>query len=127
MDLHTLLTVGFVVLAVGTAFVMARVGAVAIGVLPATPGVSDAAGDATGTDEDVSTSETGEDVSTSETGEDASATATDEDVSTIRDGADRLGGSRITAADYERIRNHLQKDRCHRRPDDLLPSDDDGS
>ena len=118
MDLHTLLTVGFVVLAVGTAFVMARVGAVAIGVLPATPGVSDAAGDATGTDEDVSTSETGED---------ASATATDEDVSTIRDGADRLGGSRITAADYERIRNHLQKDRCHRRPDDLLPSDDDGS
>jgi len=117
MDLHTLLTVGFVVLAVGTAFVMARVGAVAIGVLPATPGVSDAAGDAAG---DATGDET-------ETDEDASATATDEDVSTIRDGADRLGGSRITAADYERIRNHLQKDRCHRRPDDLLPSDDDGS
>jgi hypothetical protein len=123
MDLHTLLTVGFVVLAVGTAFVVARVGAVAIGVLPATPGVSDAAG----TDEDVSNPEAEEDASATATGEDASATATGEDVSTIRDGADRLGGSRITAADYERIRNHLQKDRCHRRPDDLLPSDDDGS
>jgi len=105
MDPQTLLTVGFVVLVAATLFVTAHVGAVAVGLLPAGRGADDT--DPTNRSSDASKSV--------ETGESVSA-----------DGDD-TGRSRITAADHERIRNHLEKDRFHRRPDDLLPSDDDGS
>jgi len=105
MDWNTLLTVGFVVLVAATLFVTAHAGAVAIGVLPSGSGIE--GGSRKGGFDESPTTETTE------------STSADHD-----DGAD---GSRITAADRERIRSHLEKDRCHRRPDDLLPSDDDGS
>jgi hypothetical protein len=103
MDSNTLLTVGFVVLVAAALFVTVRAGAVAAGVLPPATRGRD------GTEADGAT--------TAETEAEAA-----EDASADRDDADR---SRITAADHERIRSHLEKDRFHRRPDDLLPSDDD--
>jgi len=110
MDLHTLLTVGFVVLVAATLFVTAHAGAVAIGVLPAHSEVDDANSGARETDDEAT-----------------SGVAGDERVSASRDDTDGRGGSRLTADDHERIRTHLAKDRVHRRPDDLLPSDDDRS
>ena len=105
MDSHTLLTVAFVVLTAATLFVTARIGAVAIGVLPATPGTDDGTADARKTDHPPSAE-------------------ADERRSTTRDDWE---GSRMTVDDHERIRRHLEKDRFRRRPDDLLPSDDDRS
>jgi hypothetical protein len=116
MDSQTLLTIGFVALTAAVLFVTARVGAVAIGVLPSEPGVSDANGDANGARRDT---DSGRD-----TGDAASAA---EPVSDSHADADGGVASRITMDDYERIRRHLEKRRPHRSPDDLLPSDDDGS
>lgn len=106
MEPHTLLMVGFVVLA-GAVFVTARVGAAAVGVLPASG--------AGGADERDTEPDT--------------ANETDEGISAARDDIE-WGASRITADDRERMRKHLEKDPLHRSPDDLLPSDaddDDGS
>jgi Asp-tRNA(Asn)/Glu-tRNA(Gln) amidotransferase A subunit family amidase len=114
MDTHTLLTVGFVVLVAAVAFVTARVGAVAIGVLPAAPGVDEAGTETHTVDDAASVAETvNGDAGDDETGDCG--------------GADRWDGSRITTDDLDRIRRHLAKDRFHRRPDDLRPSDDERS
>jgi hypothetical protein len=102
MEQHTLLLVGFVVLAAAV-FVTARVVAVAIGVLPD-------ATDAGGTRD----------------AKPDGGDRTDEDVATARDDTDGWETSRITAADRERMRKHLEKDPLRRSPDDLLPSDSDG-
>jgi len=113
MDPHTLLTVGFVVLVAAVAFVTARVGAVAIGVLPPAPGVSGTGTGAPADDDAASGAET----------DDGSV-----DGAPVEAGAaGRSGKSRITADDLDRIRTHLAKDRFHRRPDDLRPSDDEKS
>ncbi|MFB6101425.1 MAG: hypothetical protein ABEJ73_02555 [Haloplanus sp.] len=106
MDSHTLLTIGFVVLAASAVFLTVHAGAVAIGVLPTSPGVRDANGDVRDADGDAE-----------------SAAETDEN------DADERRESRITADDRERMRQHLEKDHLRRTPDDLLPSDadDDGS
>ena len=104
MDSNTLLTVGFVVFVAATLFVTVHAGAVAVGLLPPARRTDDTAREGRESEESES----------AEAGESASAD-------------DDTGRSRITAADHERIRSHLEKDRFHRRPDDLLPSDDDGS
>jgi hypothetical protein len=111
MDSNTLLTVGFVVLVAATLFVTAHAGAVAVGLLPPARRTDDT--EREGLDADGS--------ATAETNENASDG--DEGVFV----GDDTGRSRITADDHERIRSHLEKNRFHRRPDDLLPSDDDGS
>lgn len=121
MDPDTLLTVGFVVLVAGALFVTARVGAVAIGVLPSAPGVDDAGGDATSAD--AADSATAGEADGSSSSDDASV----DSASVDGEDADRWGRSRITADDLDRIRTHLEKDRVHRCPDDLRPSDDEGS
>ncbi|AXG07714.1 hypothetical protein DU500_15470 [Haloplanus rubicundus] len=113
MDSNTLLTVGFVALVAATLFVTAHAGAVAVGLLPPARGTDDAKREAR---------EPGESKAV-EAGESGPVEA---DGRVSADGDD-TGRSRITAADHERIRSHLEKDRFHRRPDDLLPSDDDGS
>jgi len=116
MDSQTLLTVGFVVLVAVTLFVTAHAGAVAVGLLPAVRRADDAARE---------TRDPGESkAAEADESEAVEADEVDEGVSVDGDDAER---SRITAADHERIRSHLEKDRFHRRPDDLLPSDDDGS
>lgn len=119
MDTHTLLTVGFVVLVAAVAFVTARVGAVAIGVLPAAPGVDEAGTETHIVDDAASVAETADD--------DAGDGEAGDDETGDRGGADRWDGSRITTDDLDRIRRHLAKDRFHRRPDDLRPSDDERS
>lgn len=126
MDPHTLLTVGFVVLVAGTLFVTARIGAVAIGVLPSTPGVDDAGGDATSPDADDSSTAGGQPAGEAD-GLSSSDDASVDSASVDGEDADRWGRSRITADDLDRIRRHLEKDRVHRCPDDLRPSDDEGS
>ena len=113
MDSNTVLTVGFVVLVAAALFVTVRAGAVAVGLLPPARGTDD------GTREARDSGESGP-VEAGESG----PVETDGSVSAEGDDA---GRSRITAADHERIRSHLEKDRFHRRPDDLLPSEDDGS
>jgi hypothetical protein len=107
MDSNTVVTVGFVVLVAAALFVTVRAGAVAVGLLPPARGTDDGTREA----RDSGESKVGE---------------ADESGGVEADGDD-AGRSRITAADRERIRSHLEKDRFHRRPDDLLPSDDDGS
>jgi hypothetical protein len=104
MDSNTLLTVGFVALVAATLFVTAHAGAVAVGLLPPARGTDDTTREERDPDE-------------------SGSVEADERASVGGD----TGRSRITAADHERIRSHLEKDRFHRRPDDLLPSDDDGS
>jgi hypothetical protein len=104
MDSQTLLTVGFVVLVAATLFVTAHAGAVAVGLLPPARETDDATRERRDAD--------------------GSATAEPDESASVGNDTDR---SRITEADHERIRSHLEKDRFHRRPDDLLPSDDDGS
>ena len=120
MDSNTFLTVGFVALVAATLFVTAHAGAVAVGLLPSARDPDDAAREER--DPDVSTTA---DTTREGWNPDGSTTA-EVDKSVSADGDD-TGRSRITAADHERIRSHLEKDRFHRRPDDLLPSDDDGS
>ena len=110
MDSNTLLTVGFVVLVAVTLFVTAHAGAVAVGLLPPARWTDDATRE--GRDSDESKADESEPV---------------EAEGCVSADGDDTGRSRITAADHERIRSHLEKDRFHRRPDDLLPSDDDGS
>jgi len=106
MESHTLLMVGFVVLA-AAAFVTARAGAVAIGVLPATTGAPN--GDA-------------------RDGNTGAEPNEDQGMSPARDDTEGGRASRITADDRERMRTHLEKDPLRRSPDDLLPPDaDDGS
>jgi hypothetical protein len=119
MDTHTLLMVGFVVLVAAVAFVTARVGAVAIGVLPAAPGVDEAGTETHPVDDAASVAETADD--------DAGDGEAGDDETGDCGGADRWDGSRITADDLDRIRRHLSKDRFRRRPDDLRPSDDERS
>ena len=113
MDSNTVVTVGFVVLVAAALFVTARAGAVAVGLLPPARGIDDGTREARDSDESTVV----------ETGE-SGPVETDGSVSAEGDDA---GRSRLTAADHERIRSHLEKDRFHRRPDDLLPSEDDGS
>jgi hypothetical protein len=113
MDSNTLLTIGVVALVAVTLFVTAHAGAVAVGLLPPARGTDDTARE---------TRDHGE--SKAAEADESESVGVGESVSTDGDVADR---SRITAADHERIRSHLEKDRFHRRPDDLLPSDDDGS
>jgi hypothetical protein len=112
MDSNTLLTVGFVVLVAATLFVTAHAGAVAVGLLPPARRADDATREVR--DPGEPTAAEADEPGPAEVG---GASADGDDV-------DR---SRITTADRERIRRHLEKDRFHRRPDDLLPSDDDGS
>ncbi|WP_049935916.1 hypothetical protein [Haloplanus natans] len=119
MDPHTFLTVGFVVLVAAVAFVTARVGAVAIGVLPPAPGVDGTDTEVDAVDDAASVAETADGAAGDEKSvDDAPAEGWD---------ADRSGKSRLTADDLDRIRSHLAKDRFHRRPDDLRPSDDERS
>jgi len=118
MDPHTLLTVGFVVLVAAVAFVTARVGAVAIGVLPAAPGVEEA---------DTGAHAVGDAASIVESADGEAGDSEAGDESGDCGGADRWDGSLITADDLDRIRRHLAKDRFHRCPDDLRPSDDERS
>jgi len=101
MEPHTLLAVGFVVFAAAV-FVTAHVGAAVVGVLPE---ATDAGGERDGEPD----------------GEDRPG----EGVATARDDSEERGPSRITAADRERMRKHLEKDPFRRSPDDLLPSDAD--
>ena len=139
MDSHTLLTVGFVVLVAAVAFVTARVGAVAIGVLPPAPGVEEAGTGRHAVDDVASVAEADDgeaDDGEAGGGKSGGGEADDDeagDEKSVDDApvegwdADRSGKSRITADDLDRIRRHLAKDRFHRRPDDLRPSDDEGS
>jgi DNA replication initiation complex subunit (GINS family) len=113
MDSNTVLTVGFVVLVAAALFVTARAGAVAVGLLPPARGIDDGTREARDSDE-----------STVVEADESGPVETDGSVSAE---GDDTGRSRLTAADHERIRSHLEKDRFHRRPDDLLPSEDDGS
>ena len=113
MDSNTLLTVGFVILVAASLFVTVHAGAVAVGLLPPARRAADATRETRDSGE--STAAEAAESGPVETGGGASADGDD---------ADR---SRITTEDRERIRSHLEKDRFHRRPDDLLPSDDDGS
>ena len=113
MDSNTVVTVGFVVLVAAALFVTARAGAVAVGLLPPARGIDDGTREARDSDE-----------STVVEADESGPVETDGSVSAEGDDA---GRSRLTAADHERIRSHLEKDRFHRRPDDLLPSEDDGS
>jgi hypothetical protein len=108
MDQHTLVTVSVVVLVAAAAFVTARLGAVAIGSI--TPG--------TGLDE--------ASAGTNDVDDSGSDPGADSLESIDCDGSER-GDRRITAADRERIRRYLEKDRVQRCPDDLRPSDDEGS
>ena len=121
MDSNTVVTVGFVVLVAAALFVTARAGAVAVGLLPPARGIDDGTREARDSDE--STVVEADESTVVETGE-SGPVETDGSVSAEGDDA---GRSRLTAADHERIRSHLEKDRFHRRPDDLLPSEDDGS
>ena len=129
MDSNTVVTVGFVVLVAAALFVTARAGAVAVGLLPPARGIDDGTREARDSDEstvveaDESTVVEADESTVVETGE-SGPVETDGSVSAEGDDA---GRSRLTAADHERIRSHLEKDRFHRRPDDLLPSEDDGS
>jgi hypothetical protein len=127
MDPNTLLTVGFVVLAGATLLVTAHAGAVVLGVLPE---VRDANGETRTFDDDAAS---GADLGA---GVPRASDDPDANVSSLRDDADAgesaprddtADGSRLTDDDRERIRNHLEKDPFRRRPDDLLPSDDEGS
>jgi hypothetical protein len=115
MDSNTVVTVGFVVLVAAALFVTVRAGAVAVGLLPPARGTDDGTREA----RDSGESKVGE-------ADESGGVEADESGGVEADGDD-AGRSRITAADRERIRSHLEKDRFHRRPDDLLPSDDDGS
>lgn len=129
MDPHTLLTVSFVVLVAAVAFVTARIGAVAIGVLPPAPGVDETDPGMHAVDDAASVAEADD----GEAGDDESIDDEVGDEKSVDDApvegwdADRSGKSRLTADDLDRIRRHLAKDRFHRRPDDLRPSDDERS
>jgi hypothetical protein len=106
MEPYTLATVVVVVLAAVALFATARVGAAAIGVLPAD-------------------SETGIGGTDGASGRTDDASERTDDASEGTD--DERDISWLTPDDHERIRSHLEKDPFDRSPDDLLPSDDEGS
>lgn len=108
MEIHTIAAASLLILAAAALFVAARAGAVAHGLLPATPGAtesSDEDGDGDG----------GSD------GDDSSIRPS----STERDDAGGNRRGRITEDDRERMRKHLDKTRGRRSPDDLLPSEEE--
>jgi hypothetical protein len=97
MDSQTVLAVGIVVLVGGALLVTARLGAVAVGLLP---------------------DEAGRDRTTREHEEEPESGSAAVD----GDGGDEGGRAHVTDDDCERMRRHLNKSRSRRSPDDLLPS-----
>ena len=97
MDFQTVLAVGIVVLVGGALLVTARLGAVAVGLLP---------------------DEAGRDRTTR--GRDEAPESGSKTVD--GDGASDGGRAHVTDDDCERMRRHLNKSRSRRSPDDLLPS-----
>jgi hypothetical protein len=111
MDSQTVLAVGIVVLVGGALLVTARLGAVAVGLLP------DEAG------RDRTTRGREEEPGSGSAAVDGDGDGDGDGDSDGDDGGDGDGGrAHVTDDDCERMRRHLNKSRSRRSPDDLLPS-----
>jgi hypothetical protein len=114
MEIHTIAAASLLILTAAALFVAARAGAVAHGLLPATPGATESGG------------EDGEDGGDGDSaGDGDSDDASVRRSSTERDDAGGHRRGRITEDDRERMRKHLDKTRGRRSPDDLLPSEEE--
>lgn len=109
MEIHTIAAASLLILTAAALFVAARAGAVAHGLLPATPGATESSG------------EDGEDGDGDGGGDGSSIRPS----SAERDDAGGNRRGRITEDDRERMRKHLDKTRGRRSPDDLLPSEEE--